>query len=263
MKTLFAFCLLIFSNIVYAAPKAELWAYWQANNDSNAASISHQAWQSILDRNLVQVGENALFRYAEVTKEDKTLLNDYLDQLSKLDPREFNRQEQYAYWVNLYNALTVKLILDNYPVASITKLGGLFSFGPWDEKVFTVAGQTLTLNDIEHRILRPIWKEPRTHYAVNCASLGCPNLQSQAFTAQNTEQLLSNAAHTFINSSKGATLNNDTLILSSIYDWFAVDFGNKEDLLIHLTQYRPELSLYSGKIDYQYDWKLNDAKEKK
>lgn len=134
------------------------------------------------------MGENALFRYAEVTKEDKTLLNDYLDQLSKLDPREFNRQEQYAYWVNLYNALTVKLILDNYPVASITKLGGLFSFGPWDEKVFTVAGQTLTLNDIEHRILRPIWKDPRTHYAVNCASLGCPNLQSQAFTAQNTEQ---------------------------------------------------------------------------
>ncbi|KWW43455.1 Ser/Thr protein kinase [Vibrio cholerae] len=263
MKTLFAFCILIFSNIVYAAPKAELWAYWQASNDSNTASISHQAWQSILDRNLVQVGENALFRYAEVTKENKTLLNDYLDQLSKLDPREFNRQEQYAYWVNLYNALTVKLILDNYPVASITKLGGLFSFGPWDEKVFTVAGQTLTLNDIEHRILRPIWKDPRTHYAVNCASLGCPNLQSQAFTAQNTEQLLSNAAHAFINSSKGATLNNDTLILSSIYDWFAVDFGNKEDLLIHLAQYRPELSLYSGKIDYQYDWKLNNAKEKK
>ncbi|HGP6078873.1 TPA: DUF547 domain-containing protein, partial [Vibrio cholerae O1] len=112
MKTLFAFFILIFSNIVYAAPKAELWAYWQASNDSNTASVSHQAWQSILDRNLVQVGENALFRYAEVTKEDKTLLNDYLDQLSKLDPREFNRQEQYAYWVNLYNALTVKLILD-------------------------------------------------------------------------------------------------------------------------------------------------------
>ncbi|EKF9172557.1 Ser/Thr protein kinase, partial [Vibrio cholerae] len=67
----------------------------------------------------------------------------------------------------------------------------------------------------------------------------------------------------FINSSKGATLNNDTLILSSIYDWFAVDFGNKEDLLIHLAQYRPELSFYSGNIDYQYDWKLNDAKEKK
>ncbi|RBM29397.1 Ser/Thr protein kinase [Vibrio tarriae] len=263
MKTLFAFCILIFSNIVYAAPKAELWAYWQASNDSNTTSISHQAWQSILDRNLVQVGENALFRYAEVTKEDKTLLNDYLDQLSKLDPREFNRQEQYAYWVNLYNALTVKLILDNYPVASITKLGSLFSFGPWDEKVFTVAGQTLTLNDIEHRILRPIWKDPRTHYAVNCASLGCPNLQSQVFTAQNTDQLLDKAAKAFINSSKGATLNNDTLILSSIYDWFAVDFGNKEDLLIHLAQYRPELSLYSGNIDYQYDWKLNDAKEKK
>ncbi len=263
MKTLFAFCLLIFSNIVYAAPKAELWAYWQANNNSNTASISHQAWQSILDRNLVQVGENALFRYAEVTKEDKALLNDYLTQLAQLDPREFSRQEQYAYWVNLYNALTVKLILDNYPVASITKLGGLFSFGPWDEKVFTVAGQTLTLNDIEHRILRPIWKDPRTHYAVNCASLGCPNLQAQAFTAQNTEQLLDKAAQTFINSSKGATLQKDTLILSSIYDWFAVDFGNQDALFAHLAQHRPELSSYSGKVDYQYNWKLNDAKEKK
>ncbi|ENM5925114.1 DUF547 domain-containing protein [Vibrio mimicus] len=263
MKRLFAFCLLIFSNMIYAAPKAELWAYWQPSNNSNTTSISHQAWQSILDRYLTQVGDNALFRYAEITKEDKTLLNDYLAQLSKLDPREFNRQEQYAYWVNLYNALTVKLILDNYPVASITKLGGLFSFGPWDEKVFAVAGQAITLNDIEHRILRPLWNEPRTHYAVNCASLGCPNLQSQAFTAQNTEQLLSNAAHTFINSSKAATFKKDTLILSSIYDWFAVDFGNQDALFAHLAQYRPELSSYSGKVDYQYDWKLNDAKEMK
>ncbi|MCV5656507.1 DUF547 domain-containing protein, partial [Escherichia coli] len=83
---------------------------------------------------------------------------------------------------------------------SITKLGGLFSFGPWDQDVIIINGKSLTLNDIEHRILRPIWQDPRTHYAVNCASLGCPNLQTQAFTAENTQALLESAAKTFINS---------------------------------------------------------------
>ncbi len=182
--------------------------------------------------------------------------------MADVDPRSYSKAEQYAYWVNIYNAITVDLILDNYPVKSITKLGGLFSFGPWGDKVITIAGQNLTLNDIEHRILRPIWNDPRTHYAVNCASLGCPNLQPDAFTADNTESLLEQAATQFVNSQKGATLKGEKLQLSSIYEWFADDFGgNKKGVIEHINRYRQsdDLNAFDGKIEYEYDWALNKA----
>ncbi|WP_394128110.1 DUF547 domain-containing protein [Vibrio hepatarius] len=242
----------------FAAPKSELWPYWQQSNQSNTTTISHQEWQSFLDSYLVTEGDNTLVKYGSVSVQDKQKLNHYIDSLSAVDPREYSLNEQYAYWVNLYNAITVDLILDDYPVKSITKLGGLFSFGPWGEKAVTVTGKELTLNDIEHRILRPIWKDPRTHYAVNCASLGCPNLQLQAFTSDNTEQLLEKAAKEFINSDKGVLLSADKIQLSSIYDWFADDFGNKQELVQHLAKYRSELSILSGKFSYEYDWDLND-----
>ncbi len=147
----------LFSFNSFSAPKSELWSYWNVSNENSTQVIDHSAWQNILDHNLVTEGENHLFRYASISDKDKQTLNQYLQSLAKLDPRQLNRQEQFAYWVNLYNALTVKLIIDNYPIESITKLGGLFSFGPWNEKVRSINTVPLTLNDIEHRILRPIW----------------------------------------------------------------------------------------------------------
>ncbi len=127
------------------------------------------------------------------------------------------------------------------------------------DEVITITGQALTLNDIEHRILRPIWNDPRTHYAVNCASLGCPNLQTQAFTADNTEALLESAANAFVNSSKGASVSGNTITLSSIYEWFEADFVQDGGALKHMSKYRPELAKFDGKIkyDYDYDWDLN------
>lgn len=257
MKTLISSLLLLFSFNTFAAPKSELWDYWDASNEKNATTISHQYWQQTLDKYLENQGEYSLFDYANVTNSDEKILNSYLRQMRRIDPREYKKSEQYAYWVNLYNAITVKIILDNYPIKSITKLGGLFSFGPWDEEVITVAGKALTLNDIEHRILRPIWNDPRTHYAVNCASFGCPNLQAKAFTANNSEQLLNKAATEFINSKKGVLIINNKVQLSSIYEWFALDFGNQQQLFAHLKKYRPELKPFKGDISYEYDWDLN------
>lgn len=252
--------LTLFSFNTFAAPKSELWPYWQQSNQSSTATISHQKWQSFLDSYLVIDGDNALVKYGSVSTKDKQELNLYIDSLSAIDPREYTLNEQYAYWVNLYNAVTVDLILDDYPVKSITKLGGLFSFGPWGDQAVNVTGKDLTLNDIEHRILRPIWNDPRTHYAVNCASLGCPNLQVKAFTSDNTEQLLEKAAKEFINSDKGALISGDSIQLSSIYDWFSDDFGSKQELVQHLAKYRPELSTLNGKFSYEYDWDLNEKK---
>ncbi|WP_394145525.1 DUF547 domain-containing protein [Vibrio atypicus] len=260
MKRLFTLLLTLISFSAFSAPKSELWPYWNSSNESNTAAISHQAWQDLLDKYLVTDGEYTLFRYGSVNSQDKANLKEYIDRLSQQDPRQLTKVQQYAYWVNLYNAVTVDLIVDAYPIKSITKLGGLFSFGPWGDDVVTINGKALTLNDIEHRILRPIWNDPRTHYAVNCASLGCPNLQSQAFTADNTEQLLKKAAIEFINSDKGVLQREGKAQLSSIYEWFADDFGNKQQLFEHLSKYRPELAKLSGKISYEYDWDLNDKK---
>ena len=261
MKTSLAALLLLAPISALAAPESKLWAYWNTSNPEHAESISHQAWQELLDKYLVVQGEDHLLRYGAFEPQDTLKLNRYIESLETLDPRQLRQNQQYAYWVNLYNAVTVKLIIDHYPVSSITKLGGLFSFGPWDQDVLTINGQDVTLNDIEHRILRPIWQDPRTHYAVNCASLGCPNLQASAFTAENTEALLEQAAEAFINSYKGAEIQGETLTLSSIYDWFAADFGDKEALFDHLTHYRAELAEFSGKIRYDYDWQLNERKE--
>ncbi|MGR5284556.1 DUF547 domain-containing protein [Vibrio maritimus] len=257
MLRVLSLAFLMFATSAFAAPKSELWSYWDKNNDSNTQTVSHQAWQSFLDRYLVTEGENTLVRYVRVSPNDKQALKTYISDLARIDPRQLSRAEQYAYWVNLYNAITVDLILDEYPVKSITKLGGLFSFGPWGDEVITITGQALTLNDIEHRILRPIWNDPRTHYAVNCASLGCPNLQTQAFTTDNTEALLESTANAFVNSSKGASISGDTITLSSIYEWFEADFVQDGGALKHMAKYRPDLANFDGKIKYDYDWNLN------
>lgn len=241
----------------YAAPKAELWSYWQQDNPSNTKVISHQAWQELLNRYLSVQGENTLFAYNNVTASDKKKLTTYIHSLANLDPRVYAKDEQYAYWVNLYNALTVQRILQDYPIKSITKLGGLFSFGPWKEELVTINGKALSLNDIEHRILRPIWQDPRTHYAVNCASLGCPNLQPTAFNKNNKNALLEKAATEFINSDKGVLLQGNDVQLSEIYDWFKVDFGSDAQLWQHLRKYRPSLTKPSGKVSFEYNWDLN------
>ncbi|MGR5119526.1 DUF547 domain-containing protein [Vibrio astriarenae] len=250
----------LISFATFSAPESELWQYWNRSNEENTQTIAHQSWQTFIDMYVVVEGEYHLVNYKAVSQADKQALKQYIQALSSIDPREYSRAEQYAYWVNLYNAITVDLILDSYPVKSITKLGGLFSFGPWGDEVIRINDKVLTLNDIEHRILRPIWNDPRTHYAVNCASLGCPNLQNSAFTADNTQALLEQAAKEFISSSKGVSFVEGKLTLSEIYDWFAVDFGTKQQLFEHLAQYKGELKGYSGKVNYEYDWSLNDTK---
>lgn len=125
-------------------------------------------------------------------------------------------------------------------------------------------GEKLTLNDIEHRILRPVFRDSRVHYAVNCASLGCPNLQPEAFTAENTERLLERGAREYVNHPRGARVEGGNLTASSIYDWFQVDFGGSETgVLAHLQQYAQAplaeaLRGFRGKVSYQYDWSLNE-----
>ncbi len=252
-------------SLVQAAPSAKLWERWNAFNPDSTATIDHQAWNSWLGR-FVSAAPNGvnLVAYGSVTAADRALLRTYIDELTALQIGAYNRDQQRAYWINLYNALTVDVVLEHYPLDSIRDISpGLFSSGPWRLKLAKIENEALTLDDIEHRILRPIWQDPRIHYAVNCASLGCPNLQPAAFTAENTESLLHTAASEFINSPRGARVIDDKLQVSSIYDWFEKDFGgNQTGVIRHLQQYASgRLATALGAIedisDYAYDWKIN------
>ena len=258
----------LLAGVAKAAPGSELLSAWEASVETNAASIDHSAWQGILDTYLTShpSGINR-FDYAalKANAEDAAKLAGYLTSLQELDPRHYSRQEQQAYWINFYNALTVRVVADAYPVDSIRDIyQGWLPLGPWDDVHAEVAGMPLTLNNIEHGILRPIWRDPRIHYAVNCASHGCPNLSPTVYTAANTEAQLEAGAHAYINHPRGASfVDDDFLLISSIYEWYVEDFGGTEKTVIdHLMQYAEEelaarLKTFSGSIDYEYDWNLN------
>jgi len=262
--------LITMANVLYSAPKPDLWPKWEVNNAESAETINHQILSKFLADYLVTnhpSGVNRL-QYRKVVKLDKERLDQYINDLQSLKISTFNRKEQKAYWINFYNALTVKTILDHYPIKSIRDIdisSGWFSDGPWDAKLVEVEGSKLSLNDMEHRILRPIWKDNRIHYAVNCASIGCPNLRPEVFTGGNSEQLLNQAAIDYINHQRGVSfVDKDEIKVSSIYNWYGVDFGASEQGLIkHLLKFsnqklKNQLTDFEGDIEYDYDWNLNE-----
>ena len=204
--------------------------------------------------------------YGDVSKANRKLLEDYIAMLEMVPIATYSRSEQLAYWINFYNALTVRVILAYYPVESIMDIKispGWFSPGPWGKKLVKVDNRSLSLDDIEHRILRPIWEDLRIHYTVNCASIGCPNIQKQAFTAENAEKLLEHGARAYVNHSRGAEFIRGELYVSTIYNWFIEDFGgDTRGVIAHLSRYaepalKKRLSTVSDIAGNRYDWGLN------
>ena len=251
------------------APSADLWERWQAHDPASTATIDHSPWDRLLAAYVVRGADGiALFAYGRVTEADRAALDAYVGGLAATPISGYARPEQRAYWINLYNALTVQVVLDHYPVVSISDIDispGLFAKGPWDRKLLEIEGEPVSLNDIEHRILRPIWQDPRLHYALNCASLGCPDLMQKAYAAAIAETLLDTAAHGYVNHPRGARIDGGKLTVSSIYAWFQEDFGGSDKTIIaHLKRYAaPPLAAKLAEIgtiaDHDYDWSLNDA----
>jgi hypothetical protein len=267
---LLAFVAILFaSSLVSAAPKSELWPRWEAHDATSAIVVDHAAWTRLLGLYARPSADGVTrFDYAGLQAGDRTALDDYIGALSATPVSTLNRTEQYAYWLNFYNALTVQVVLDHDPVDSIRDINispGLFAFGPWDRKLVQVEREELSLNDIEHRILRPVWRDPRIHYGVNCASIGCPNLLTTAFTAANLDRLLTENAVAYVNHPRGARVQYGALTVSRIYDWFREDFGGSEaGVLNHLRQYarpgfRDQLQTIDDIADHEYDWSLNDV----
>ncbi|MBI3128484.1 MAG: DUF547 domain-containing protein [Candidatus Tectomicrobia bacterium] len=259
------------ANFPGVGPKAELWERWLAHDAASSIQVDHSAWGDFLSKYLVRGddGVNRL-RYAAVTPADRKALDDYLGRLSAMRVSRLRRAEQLPFWINFYNALTVRVVLDHYPVNSILRINvspGLFAVGPWGKKLVLVEGEMLSLDDIEHRILRPIWRDPRIHYAVNCASVGCPNLAAAPYTAETADAMLTEGARAYVNHPRGARVADFGPVVSSIYRWYKEDFGGTDaGVLAHLRSHAgPELAGRLAKVsrvvDHEYDWSLNDASE--
>lgn len=226
----------------------------------------HQPWDDLLGTYVVEYDDGVnRFDYGalQANTADRAKLDAYLAEFETLDFETLDRSEQFAAYANVYNALTIKHIVERYPVKSI-RSGYLV--GPW-KRVFTIVdGEKVSLDDLEHEILRVEFDDPRVHYAVNCASYGCPNLRTEAWFGSTLDSELDDAARDFVNHPRGVALrSNGTLKVSQIYKWFREDFGGSNDGVIdHFLKYaEPDLAAQiesKRKITkHDYDWALNDV----
>ncbi|MEP3347549.1 MAG: DUF547 domain-containing protein [Litoreibacter sp.] len=205
--------------------------------------------------------------YKAVGATDQANLASFINQLQQRDPSNLTRDDQLAYWINLYNAQTIRVVLDAYPVTSIRKIkDGPFSIGPWNRKDVVVNGTALSLNDIEHRIIRPTFNEPRIHYALNCAAASCPNLAPQAWQGSGLDAAFEVAELSYLADDRGISIGDDGRVQASkIYSWFREDFGATEnEVLARLISKSPAPKAAAlrarGRIDgYDYDWSLNEV----
>jgi len=224
---------------------------------SNASPISHELWDSLLQKH---VDDEGWVDYSSFQR-DSQILNQYLAQLSAGHPNDkhWTRDEQLAYWINAYNAFTIKIMVKHYPVASIKdiKKGIPFVNTVWDIKFINIEGNVYDLNNIEHGIIRQYFEEPRIHFAVNCASVSCPRLLNRAFTADGLESQLTAAAKGFL----ADPLRNNTSEgkVSSIFSWFKGDFTkNSKSLVDFINQYVANKIPPDTKLEFlDYDWTVN------
>ena len=232
--------------------------------------VSHFEW-SVLLKQHVKPNADGINRvdYSGLKGKGHDRLKTYIASLERAAPSRLPRNGQMAFWINLYNAKTADIVLSRYPVASIKEINlpdpdGKMADGPWKANTLNVEGKALSLDDIENKILRPGFDDPRVHYALNCLSLGCPNLLPEAYTPERLDRQLDAAATAFVNHPRGLAIKPGRVEASSIYEWFEGDFGGFKGVLAHMSRYaKPALrSQIAGitKIDaYDYDWRLNDA----
>ncbi len=268
LSVLLAMLVLVVATSAHAAPAADLWKRWVPDGKAADVAVDHSVWDGFLTR-FVAPGGDGINRvdYGRVGLSDRQLLVNYIASLTAHRPSRMSPGEAKAYWINLYNALTVRTVLQHYPVDSIRDIDispGLFSNGPWGAQLVEIEGVPVSLDDIEHRILRPIWQDPLIHYALNCAAVGCPQLRAEAFVPERLTEQLIDSAKSFVNHPRAVMLADGALSVSSIYEWFMVDFGiTDKDVIDHIRQFADpaldnRLKQHNRIDDDFYDWTLND-----
>jgi len=212
--------------------------------------FNHSAWNDLLQKHVFRNG-NVDYK-GFIT--DSESFEAYLNSLSENEPQNsWTKAEKFAYWINAYNAFTVKLIIDNYPIKSIKDI-----VKPWDKKFILIGNDLVSLNHIEHKILRKM-DEPRIHFAIVCASVSCPKLQNIAFDAVNLESQLTNATKEFLEDSTRNNFSENSIEISKIFKWFASDFKQDGSLIDFLNTYSEiTISQKASKRFMDYDWDLNE-----
>jgi hypothetical protein len=192
---------------------------------------------------------------------DKDRFQQYLNTLSKTGPgKNWTETQELAYWINAYNAFTVKLIIDHYPLKSIKDISSGLPMinSPWDIKFFKIRNVEFDLNTIEHEILRKQFNEPRIHFAINCASFSCPILRNEAYDADKLEAQLDEQALRFIQNPDKNIINEKQILLSPIFSWFEKDFTINQSLKTYLKKYHPSVDEQLPIRFMDYDWSLNE-----
>ncbi len=223
--------------------------------------ISHQLLDSLLSKHISIDGK---VDYKGIQK-DAALLTQYLELLSSNPPNQlyWNKNQALAYWLNTYNAYTIQLILNHYPLKSIKDIGSKiqipFFNTPWDIKLIEIAGEQYDLNNIEHNILRKNFDEPRIHFAIVCASYSCPKLRSEAYVAERLEEQLTEQARAFLNDPTRNEISENKIKISKIFSWFKGDFTKAGSLIAFLNQYSDVKISKSARVSYMdYNWSLNE-----
>lgn len=205
--------------------------------------------------------------YRALRSEGADTLGSYLATLSSTDPTRLSRNEGHAFWINLYNAKTLEVIIEHYPVASIRNIklggGGPFKSGPWSKKILRINGVDLSLDDVEHEIVRALFNDPMSHYGLNCASYSCPNLAVRAYTGDTVNGALVQNGRDYVNHPRGLTVLDEEITASKIYSWYADDFGGRRALKTHwksLAASRLAQQIDAAQVgSFVYDWSLNDV----
>ena len=216
----------------------------------SAQKMDHSEWTKILQ---LHVSESGKVNYKEFNSNRESLEN-YLDNLANHAPnKNWSNAETKAYWINAYNAYTIQLILDNYPLKSIKDLND-----PWSQTFFKINGKMMSLNTIEHKILRPMG-DPRIHFAIVCASESCPKLLNVAYAAETLNIQLDQAARDFINDASKNSITASKITISKLFKWFKSDFPKGEAFINYLNTYSTLKINPETKINYQnYNWSLNE-----
>lgn len=238
------------------------WMGWSALIQiGHCERISHQKWDHLLGKFVSPEGrvDYKSFKAKEI------LLDSYLSLLAKNSPDEksWTRIEQLAYWINAYNAFTIKLVLKYYPIKSIKDIGGVIQIPmintPWDVRFIQIGEERLTLNDIEHQKIRKVFHEPRIHFCIVCASKSCPPLRNEAYQPDSLELQLEDQAKRFLTDSFRNHISQNSLQLSKIFDWYSDDFPKGKYFYTFLNRYLVQKIENSTKIVYlDYDWSLNE-----
>jgi hypothetical protein len=249
-------------------PAVAIRGLWERHVAGSSRQVDHGPLAVLLERHVIERSDGVhLFAYGDLSADERGSLDGYIHELAGFAIDSLDRREQYAFWLNLYNALVLRLVLSRYLVLSIRDIRfgvGPFGDGPFERELVAVLGQPLSLSDIRDGILWPIFKDPRLHYGLCDAAIGSPNLQRRVFTGERVDRMLDGAALDFVNHPRCVRSEGKDLVLSGVYERHVEVFGGSlakvlEHVASYVTPGSARTLVENQTARFEFDWSLNDG----